>query len=107
MRILLSENSSEKCARREKRARRQNRARRGKCARKEKHMIREDVHTSTFKHQWFRGRIVACHAIDPGSVPARCNLLSAHEKCANYYQRIAAKNAHAEKNAHVDKNAHA
>ena len=75
MRILLSENSREKCARR------QNRARRGKCARKEKYMIREDVPTSTFKHRWFSGKIVACHAIDPGSKdPAD----------ATYYLRIKA-----------------
>ena len=62
-------------------------------------MIIEFVPTIIVKHQWFRGRIVACHAIDPGSVPARWNLLSAHDKCAYYYQRIAAKNAHAEKRA--------
>ena len=24
------------------------------------------------KHRWFSGRIVACHAIDPGSIPGRC-----------------------------------
>ena len=24
------------------------------------------------KHQWFSGRIIACHAIDPGSIPGRC-----------------------------------
>ena len=76
MRILLSENSREKCARREKPARRQNRARRGKCSRKEKYMIREDVPTSTFKHRWFSGKIVACHAIDPAD--------------ATYYLRIKA-----------------
>ena len=70
-------------------------------------MIIEFVPTIIVKHQWFRGRIVACHAIDPGSSPARCNLLSAHDKCAYYYQRIAAKNVHAEKNAHADKTAHA
>ena len=23
------------------------------------------------KHRWFSGRIVACHAIDPGSIPGR------------------------------------
>ena len=81
MRILLSENSKEKCARREKRASRQNRAHRGKCARKEKYMNREEVPTSTFKHRWFSGKIVACHAIDPGSKdPAD----------ATYYLRIKA-----------------
>ena len=68
-------------------------------------MIGEDVPTSTFKHRWLSGRIVACHAIDPGSIPVRCNLLSAHEKCANYYQRIAEKNAHAEKRARRQKRA--
>ena len=70
-------------------------------------MIIEYVLTINVKHRWFSGRIVACHVIDPGSIPVRCNLLSAHEKCANYYQRIAEKNAHADKDAHVDKNAHA
>ena len=81
MRILLSENSREKCTRKEKRARRQNRARRGKCANKEKYMIREDVPTSALKHRWFSGRIVACNAIDPGSIdPAD----------ATYYLRIKA-----------------
>ena len=67
-------------------------------------MIREDVPTSTFKHRWLSGRIVACHAIDPGSIPGRCYLLFAHEKCANYYQRIAEKNTHKEENAHAEKN---
>ena len=70
-------------------------------------MIIEYVPTIFLKHRWFSGRIVACHAIDPGSIPGRCNLLSAHDKCANYYQRIADKNAHAEKNPHADKTAHA
>ena len=23
-------------------------------------------------HRWFSGRIIACHAIDPGSIPGRC-----------------------------------
>ena len=67
-------------------------------------MIREDVPTSTFKHRWFSGRIVAFHAIDPGSIPGRCNLLFAHEKFANYYQRIAEKNTHKEDNTHAEKN---
>ena len=95
MRKLLSENSREK------------RAQRGKCARREKYMIIKYVPTIIVKHRWFSGRIVASHATDAGSITVRCNLLSAHEKCANYYQRIAEKNAHAEKSAHVDKNAHA
>ena len=44
-------------------------------------MIREDVPTSTFKHRWFSGKNVACHAIDPGSIdPAD----------ATYYLRIKA-----------------
>ena len=95
MRNLLSENSREK------------RAQRRKCARREKYMIIEYVPTIILKHWWFSGRIVACHAIDPGSIPGRCNLLSAHDKCAYYYQRIAEKNAHAGKNANADKSAHA
>ena len=28
--------------------------------------------TSTVKHRWFSGRILACHAGDPGSIPGRC-----------------------------------
>ena len=64
-------------------------------------MIREDVPTSTFKHRWLSGRIVASHAIDPGSIRGRCNLLSARDKCAYYYQRIAENNAHVEKTAHA------
>ena len=51
----------------------------------EKNMNIQDVPTSTFNHRLFSGKIVACHAIDPGSIPGRCNLLSALEKCANYY----------------------
>ena len=26
------------------------------------------------KHKWSSGRIVACHAIDPGSIPGLCSL---------------------------------
>ena len=70
-------------------------------------MIIEYVPSSLVKHRWFSGRIVAFHELDPGSIPGRCNLLSAHDKCAYYYQRIAEKNAHAEKNEHADKTAHA
>ena len=28
-----------------------------------------------FKQRWFSGRILACHAGGPGSIPGRCNLL--------------------------------
>ena len=66
----------------------------------EKYIKIEYVPTSVVKHRFFSGRIVACHATDSGSISGRCNLLSAHEKCANHYQRIAEKNAHAEENAH-------
>ena len=83
------------------------RAPRQKCARREKFMITEYVPTSIVKYRWFSGRIVACHAIDPGSIPGPCNLLSAHDKCAYYYQRIAEKNAHADKTAHSEENAQA
>ena len=86
MRKLLSENSREKRGRREK------------------NMIVEYVPTSIVKHRWFSVRIVACHAIDPSSIPRLHNLLSAHKKCANYYQRIAEKNAHSEENAQAEKN---
>ena len=78
-----------------------------KCARRDKYMIIEYVPTKIFKPPWLSDRIAACHAIDSGSSPVRCNLLSAHEKCANYYQRIAEKNAHEDKNAHTEENAHA
>ena len=27
------------------------------------------------KHRWSSGRILACHAGDPGSIPGRCKLL--------------------------------
>ena len=70
-------------------------------------MIIEYVPSSIAKHWWFSGRNFACHAIDPGSIPGGCKLLSALKKCANYYQRIAEKNAHADKNAHAEKIAHA
>ena len=29
----------------------------------------------TRKHRWFSGRMLACHAGGPGSIPGRCNLL--------------------------------
>ena len=29
------------------------------------------------KHRWFSGRMLACHAGGPGSIPGRCNLLLA------------------------------
>ena len=32
------------------------------------------------KHRWFSGRIVACHAIDPGSNPGRCTFLKQSTK---------------------------
>ena len=44
-------------------------------------MIIEYVHTSILKHRWFSSRIVACHAIDTGSIDL------AH---ATYYLRIKA-----------------
>ena len=93
MRKLLSENSRKK------------RAQRGKSARREKNMIIEYLPTSIVKHRWFSGTIVACHAIDPCSITGRCNLISAHENCANYYQRIAEKNAHADEHARRQKRA--
>ena len=92
MRKLLPENSREK------------HAQRGKHARREKYMIIEYVLTIIVKHRWFSGRIVACHAIDPGSITGQCNLLFAHEKCANYYQIIAEKNTQKEENTHAEKN---
>ena len=27
------------------------------------------------KHRWFSGRMLACHAGGPGSIPGRCNLV--------------------------------
>ena len=32
------------------------------------------------KHRWFSGRIVACHAIDPGSIPGRCTFFEQSTK---------------------------
>ena len=32
--------------------------------------------TSNRKHWWFSGRILACHAGGPGSIPGQCKLLS-------------------------------
>ena len=32
------------------------------------------------KHRWFSGRIVACHAIDPGSIPGRCTFFKQSTK---------------------------
>ena len=29
----------------------------------------------TCEHRWFSGRMLACHAGGPGSIPGRCNLL--------------------------------
>ena len=29
--------------------------------------------TSDLKHRWFSGRMLACHAGGPGSIPGRCN----------------------------------
>ena len=31
-----------------------------------------------YKQRWFSGRILACHAGGPGSIPGRCRLLSTH-----------------------------
>ena len=28
-----------------------------------------------YEHRWFSGRMLACHAGGPGSIPGRCNLL--------------------------------
>ena len=99
---LLS--AHEKCANYYQKIAEKKRAQRGKSARREKYMIIEYVHTSIVKHRWFSGRIDACHEIDPGSISGPCNLLSAQEKCANYYQKIAEKNAHKEEKAHAEKN---
>ena len=75
-----------------------------KKAHPEKYIKKEYVPTISVRIRWLSGRIVACHKIDPGSIPGQCNLLSAHEKGANHYQRIAEKNAHAEENAHSEEN---
>ena len=32
-------------------------------------------HQFASEHRWFSGRILACHAGGPGSIPGRCNLL--------------------------------
>ena len=32
------------------------------------------------KHRWFSDRIVACHAIDPGSIPGQCTFFEQSTK---------------------------
>ena len=31
------------------------------------------LHGSAREHRWFSGRMLACHAGGPGSIPGRCN----------------------------------
>ena len=46
-------------------------------------MLSATVSNSTFaiQHRWFSGRMLACHAGGPGSIPGRCKLFLAN--CSN------------------------
>ena len=37
-------------------------------------MLFKQFNTLGMKHRWSSGRILACHAGDPGSIPGRCKL---------------------------------
>ena len=37
-----------------------------------------------FKQRWFSGRILACHAGGPGSIPGRCKLFDFYSSCLNF-----------------------
>ena len=43
-----------------------------------------------YKHWWFSGRILACHAGDRGSIPRQCNLCFLHE-CNILYMIVQGK----------------
>ena len=34
-----------------------------------------DIPDLAYLHRWFSGRMLACHAGGPGSIPGRCNVL--------------------------------
>ena len=53
-------------------------------ARKRKKMRVEDT---DIKHRWFSGRIVAFHAIDPGSIPGRCRFYLIDQTATLHYLR--------------------
>ena len=36
------------------------------------------------KHRWFSGRMLACHAGGPGSIPGRCNYLFFKSNISNF-----------------------
>ena len=42
-------------------------------------------HFVSAKHRWFSGRMLACHAGGPGSIPGRCNLFSTFRLFYHYY----------------------
>ena len=39
----------------------------------EKATYQRFLHSLAWKHRWFSGRMLACHAGGPGSIPGRCN----------------------------------
>ena len=40
----------------------------------QKQISRQELHPSSSQHRWFSGRMLACHAGGPGSIPGRCNI---------------------------------
>ena len=55
-------------------------------------MLSATVSNSTFaiQHRWFSGRMLACHAGGPGSIPGRCKsfgkILEAYLRCKMYLE---------------------
>ena len=43
---------------------------------------------SVSKQRWFSGRILACHAGGPGSIPGRCKLLIIKKYSVHFYQNV-------------------
>ena len=44
-----------------------------------KNIIIEYVPTIIVKHRWYSGKIISSHVINHGSIPSRCNLVSAQQ----------------------------
>ena len=44
------------------------------------------IHLTSIKHRWFSGRMLACHAGGPGSIPGRCNYFYLVLKSSNQKQ---------------------
>ena len=53
-------------------------------------MLSATVSNSTFaiQHRWFSGRMLACHAGGPGSIPGRCIFFFSKMFCPPYLNRI-------------------